>query len=68
LTPTTCPACGKRYVGGLVNYSWVPCGCPGARAGGHQSALCERPGCGFDNLAGHVGDEPEPERMPRLGR
>ncbi len=69
LTPTTCPACGKRYGPGLVVFSWQPCGCVGARNGGHQTALCQRPGCGYDFVDGHIGDQPpEPERMPKLGR
>ena len=72
LVPRVCPAedggCGQPYGPGLVIYSWMSCRCPGARAGGHPIARCQRDGCGYRYVEGHVGPEPEPERMPPLGR
>lgn len=65
-----CPSCGKLYRAGEVLMGWRPCGCEGARGGGHVTAECraDRGGCGFVFAEGHVGPDEPPERMPSLGR
>ncbi len=47
--PPTCAA-GHQLVPGQINYSWVPCRCPGAGDGrsggtGHHVVTCRVLGC-----------------------